>query len=163
MTLTLMSAKNASLVIRGEHWRLALAAHRGGAIDENINAAELAEHWAAAAFETGIIAGISDPALHPLVLARFPQRQFERAPIACHQGHIHPLLCKLTGNSPANAAVAAPPAGSWSMVGHVGQTTGSLLYFAVCTRRHARHEFAGHGTEAREENPDLLSGIFTIC
>jgi hypothetical protein len=86
MTLTLMSAKNASLVIRGEHWRLALAAHRGGAIDENINAAELAEHWAAAAFETGIIAGISDPALHPLVLARFPQRQFERAPIACHQG-----------------------------------------------------------------------------
>ena len=43
--------------------------------------------------EAGIIAGISDPALHAPVLARFPQRQFERGPIACHQGH-----------SPANAA-----------------------------------------------------------
>jgi hypothetical protein len=28
-----------------------LAAHRGGAIDENINAAELAEHWATAALK----------------------------------------------------------------------------------------------------------------
>jgi hypothetical protein len=42
-----------------------------------------------------------------------------------------------------------PPASSWAMLGHVLQTVGSLLYFAVCPRRHARHEFAGHGTETR--------------
>jgi hypothetical protein len=50
---------------------------------------------------------------------------------------------------PSSSRAASP----LLVLGHVGQAIGSLSYFAVCPRRHARQEFAGHRTETRLSPP----------
>jgi hypothetical protein len=48
----------------GEQWRLALTAHCGGAIDKNIDAAELAQHFCYGGLDSSIITSVSDISLH---------------------------------------------------------------------------------------------------
>jgi len=93
----------------GERRRLALAAHSGGAVDENIDTTELAECLCYASLDGGIIAGVGDESLHTTIRC---SRDFRGGGLKCgaiprNQGDIHTLLCKLPGDSLPDAAVAA--------------------------------------------------------
>ena len=74
-----------------ELWRLASAAHGGGAIDENIDAVELAEHLGYGSLDGGIIAGVGDISLHAAIRC---SSDFRGGGLKCgaiprNQGDIH--------------------------------------------------------------------------
>src|SRR5262249_5369428 len=89
-----------------ERRRLALAAHGGGAIDENIDSPEPSEHLGYASLDGGIIAGISDDSLHTALRCSPDVRGggFEYGAIPRNQGDIRPLCCELPGDSLASHA-----------------------------------------------------------
>jgi hypothetical protein len=92
----------------GERRRLALAAHRGGAIDENIDTAKRVEHLGHSGLDGGIIASVGDVALHAAFRRSrdFCGGGLERSPISRKQGDIDTLLRQLPRDSLADAAVA---------------------------------------------------------
>src|SRR5262249_2443464 len=89
--------------------RLTLAAHGGGAIDENIDSPERPEHLGYGSLYGGIIAGVSDESLHTALRCPRDVRGggFEYGAIPRNQGDIRPLCCELPSDSLTDAAVAA--------------------------------------------------------
>jgi hypothetical protein len=86
-----------------------LTTHRGGAIDENIDAAELAEHFCYGSLDGSIIASVGDISLHAAFRSSpdFRGGGLECGGIPSNQSDIHPFLRKLPRDSFADAAVAA--------------------------------------------------------
>jgi len=93
----------------GKRRWLALAAHGSSAIDENIDAAEVAECLGYGGLDGDIISGVGHVSFQTAIRGTrdFRGGRLKCSAIPCNQGDIYAFLGKLPRDSLADAAVAA--------------------------------------------------------